>query len=152
MAQGTEALAVEREVRVEARPETVFEFFTDAEKMTRWMGLTAELEARPGGAFRVDINGRWVASGEFVEVIRPSRVVFTWGWETGSAVTPGSSTVEVTLEPDGEATLVRLTHRDLPDEEARQAHAHGWENYLGRLTVAASGGDPGPDRIAEQAE
>lgn len=152
MARGTEALAIEREVRVEARPETVFEFFTDAEKMTRWMGQTAELEARPGGAFRVDINGRWVASGEFVEVTWPRRVVFTWGWESGSAVTPGSSTVEVSLEPDGEATLVRLTHRDLPDGEARQAHGHGWDNYLGRLVVAVPGGDPGPDRIAEQAK
>ena len=151
MAQGVDALTVQREVRVEARPETVFEFFTNADKMTRWMGQTAELEARPGGGFHVDINGRWIASGEFLEVVAPSRVVFTWGWEEGSAVTPGSSTVEVTLEPDGEATLVRLTHRDLPDEGARQAHDHGWANYLGRLVVAAPGGDPGPDRIAEQA-
>lgn len=92
MTEGTETLTVEREVRVEARPETVFEFLTDAEKMTRWMGQTAELDARPGGAFRVDINGRWVASGRFVEVVRPSRVVFTWGWESGSAIAPGSST------------------------------------------------------------
>src|SRR5919202_3658228 len=89
MAQGVDALTVEREVRVEARPETVFEFFTDADKMTRWMGQTAELEARPGGGFHVDINGRWIASGEFLEVVAPSRVVFTWGWEEGSAVTPG---------------------------------------------------------------
>ncbi len=38
---------VQREIRVGARPETVFEFFTDPAKMVRWMGLTAALDPRP---------------------------------------------------------------------------------------------------------
>ena len=28
------------------------------------------------------------------------------------------------------------------------AHAGGWDHYLGRLVVAAGGGDPGPDPFA----
>ena len=48
----------------------------------------------------------------------------------------------MTLEPDGEGTLVRLRHLDLP-EEARQLHGEGWDLYLGRLVIAAAGGDPG---------
>ena len=59
-------------------------------------------------------------------------------------VPPGSTTVEITLELDGDATLVRLVHRDLP-EDSRGPHAHGWETYLGRLAIRANGGDPGPD-------
>jgi hypothetical protein len=71
--------------------------------------------------------------------------VFTWGWENEDAlVPPGSSTVEVELVPEGESTLVRLTHRDLP-ADMRDQHAHGWIHYLGRLAVGAEGGDPGPD-------
>ncbi|TMJ36571.1 MAG: transcriptional regulator, partial [Alphaproteobacteria bacterium] len=42
--------------------------------------------------------------------------------------------------------LVRLTHSGLPDREACTSHEKGWTHYLGRLVVAAAGGDPGPDR------
>lgn len=142
------------EVRVEAKPETIFDFFTDPEKMTRWMGTEAELDPTPGGTFRVKVNPQAVASGAYVEIDRPRRVVFTWGWEPSgdgphSAVAPGSSTVEVSLEPDGEATVVTMLHKDLPSDEMRTAHTQGWVHYLGRLAVAGIGDDPGPDPMAE---
>ena len=73
--------AVEREVLIAARPETVFEFFTDPEKQVLWMGRRAELDPRPGGTYRVEISDQIVGSGEFVEVHAPSRVVFSFGWE-----------------------------------------------------------------------
>jgi len=146
VASAETAAAVEIEVRIDASPETVFEFFTDPDKMVQWMGRSHELDPRPGGTFRCDINGREVASGSYQEIDPPRRVVFTWGWESEeSLTTPGSSTVEVDLEPAGEQTLVRLTHRDLPGEEQRAAHKHGWDHYTERLAVAASGGDPGED-------
>jgi uncharacterized protein YndB with AHSA1/START domain len=133
------------EVRIEAAPETIFPFFTDPERMVRWMGTTAELDGRPGGGYRISVQSTYVASGEYVEVDSPRRVVFTWGWEAEETlVPPGSSTVEVELVPEGDVTLVRLLHRDLP-ADLRDPHAQGWTHYLGRLAVAASGGDPGPD-------
>jgi uncharacterized protein YndB with AHSA1/START domain len=141
---------VEREVRIAASPETVFEFLTESEKQLLWLGRRAELDARPGGIYDVAISDRSHARGEFVEVEPPSRVVFTFGWvgrEAGGggehAVPPGSSRVEITLAPDGDGTLVRLRHLDLP-ERAREIHGQGWELFLGRLAVAAAGGDPGP--------
>lgn len=30
--------AVQQEIRIEAKPETIFEYFTDPEKMLRWRG------------------------------------------------------------------------------------------------------------------
>jgi uncharacterized protein YndB with AHSA1/START domain len=142
------ATAVEREVRIAARPETVFEFFVDPQKMCEWKGRKADLDPRPGGTYRVEINDQAIARGEFVEIEAPSRVVFTWGWEgqqSGEhAVPPGSSRVEVDLIPDGDGTLVRLRHLDLP-EESREIHGQGWDLYLGRLSKAAAGEDPGAD-------
>jgi uncharacterized protein YndB with AHSA1/START domain len=142
------ATVVEREVRIAARPETVFDFFIDPEKMRQWKGRKAELDPQPGGVYRVEISEQAIASGEYVEVEAPSRVVFTWGWEgqeTGEhAVPPGSSRVEVDLVPDGEGTLVRLRHFNLP-EQSREIHGQGWDLYLGRLARAAGGEDPGPD-------
>jgi uncharacterized protein YndB with AHSA1/START domain len=141
---------VEREVRIAARPETVFEFLVDPDKQILWMGRRAELDARPGGIYRVEINDQATALGEYVEVIPPSKVLMTFGWEGQEAgdgahdVPPGSSRVEVTLEPEGHGTLVRLRHYDLP-EGAREMHGQGWELYLRRLAIVATGGDPGPD-------
>ena len=71
---------VVREVRIAARPETVFSFFTDRDKMVRWKGTDATLEPWPGGVYRVNVTGRDVARGEYIEVVPNSRVVFTWGW------------------------------------------------------------------------
>jgi uncharacterized protein YndB with AHSA1/START domain len=120
--------------------------------MVRWMGVGATLDPRPGGVFSLNTMTDFFLEGEFVAVDPPRRVVFTWGYgdfpdEQGNPFPPGSSTVEVELLPDGEATIVRLTHR-LPAELAH-FHAMGWENYLGRLAIVAAGGDPGPDPFLE---
>jgi len=144
VAPAERTVASEHEVRIDARPETVFAFFVDPEKMRRWKGTEARLEPRPGGIYRVNVSARDVAVGTYVEIDPPKRVVFTWGWEGDEHVPPGSSTVEVTLTADGEGTIVRLVHRDLP-EHAGPKHAEGWEHFLPRLQVAAAGGDPGPD-------
>jgi uncharacterized protein YndB with AHSA1/START domain len=141
----TDMTLVTREVRIHARPDTIFPFFTDPELMVRWMGTSARLDPRPGGICWVDVDGVHVARGEFVEVSSPERVVFTWGWESGDiAVPPGSSTVEVTLVPDGDHTIVRLVHSRLPTDSAN-GHAAGWDHYLPRLEIVAAGGDPGAD-------
>jgi uncharacterized protein YndB with AHSA1/START domain len=137
---------VEREIRIAARPETVFSFFTDPEKMMRWKGVDNTLDARPGGIFRVDTNGRDVMRGEYLEVIPFTRIVFTWGTEQGSIpIAPGASTVEVTFIPDGADTIVRLRHYNLPSPELRDMHSMGWDHYFERLVIVAQGDDPGPD-------
>jgi uncharacterized protein YndB with AHSA1/START domain len=136
-----------REVRIAAPPEAVFAFFTDPDRYARWKGRSADLDPRPGGVYRVDIDGTNVVRGEFVEVDPARRVVFTWGWE-GGPLSPGATTVEVELTPDGDGTLLRLTHRGLP-EEAKGEHAAGWDHFLPRLVVVAAGGDPGRDQWTE---
>jgi len=141
----SQSLVVEREVDIDASPETVFEFFTDPVKAVRWMGMAATLDPRPGGIYRVEI-GPYTAVGEFVEVDPPNRIAWTWGWENDEMLTrPGSSTVELTLTALDGGTRVRLVHRGLPTEEAVEAHGHGWDQYMSRLAIAAAGGDPGPD-------
>ena len=146
---------IEREVRVAAQPDTVFSFLVDPDKMSLWMGRRAELDARAGGIYRVEINDQAIARGEFVEVDPPKRVVFTFGWEGQEAgqgehgVPPGSSRVEISLDADGDGTLVRLRHFDLP-EAAREIHGQGWDLYLGRLKAVAAGEDPGPDPAGTQ--
>lgn len=142
--------AVEVEVWIAASPKTVFDFFTDPGLMVQWMGRVVETDPRPGGSFRCEIKDDTIASGEYVAVEPPERVVFTWGWNGEDSVTkPGSSTVEVLLASEREGTHVRLIHTDLPSAESATKHGHGWRHYLDRLAVAAAGSDPGADKFAE---
>jgi len=135
---------IEHEVRVDAAPEVVFEYFTDPSKLVRWMGSEATLDPRPGGVCRFDIHGSKMV-GEYVQVDFPSRIVLTWGWEPRLfEVGDQSTAVEVSLTPDGESTIVRLTHCRLP-EGAVAFHRAGWGHYLERLAAVAGGQDPGPD-------
>ena len=146
MAPEPEPEEIVREVRIAASPEAVFPYFTDAGKLVVWKAVRAELDARPGGVFRMDVTGRGdVARGQYVEIDPPRRVVFTWEWEDqGAATPPARSVVEVTLSPDGDGTLLRLVHRGVP-LEIRRGSAAGWAHYLERLALTAAGHDPGPD-------
>lgn len=129
---------------VAAPREQVFEFLVDEDKMLRWMGTAVDVDPRPGGKFWMNATGRDVASGEYVEVDPPSRVVFTFGWEGSEHVPPGSTTVVITLAAESDdTTLVELRHRGLPGGGG-DAHGEGWTYFLGRLAVAAPGGDAGP--------
>ena len=81
----TEAPVYERELQIDASPETVWEFLVDPEKVARWKGLPATaFDPQPGGAYRIEIVPGHVASGAFVELERPRRLVYTWGWEPGA--------------------------------------------------------------------
>lgn len=135
-------VVVER--RIAAPPATVYAYLTDAELWARWQGESAVVDAAPGGAFSMRVRDGPTARGEFVALEPARRVVLTWGWDGHPTVPPGSTTVEIELVADGDATLVRVTHRELPDEELA-SHRTGWEHYLPRLAVAVAGGDPGPD-------
>jgi uncharacterized protein YndB with AHSA1/START domain len=152
MESSIETTAVEREIPIAASPETIWEFLVDSDKATRWMGTSASIDARPGGAYQVQVIPGNTAAGEFVELDPPRRLVYTWGWEAGagSSVTPGSTTIEIELIPDGDGTRLLFAHRDLPTAEDARKHAHGWAHYLERLGTAAAGGDPGPDPWLEQ--
>jgi uncharacterized protein YndB with AHSA1/START domain len=134
-----------QELRIEAPPAVVFAYFTDPARIVHWMGIAALVDPRAGGALRIEVNGRDVVLGEYVEVRPPHRVVFTWGFDgTERAVVAGSTRVEVTLRPDGDGTLLTLEHHGLSGP-ALEAHAAGWTHYLARLAHTASGNAPVPD-------
>jgi len=124
--------------RIEASPEIVFAYLTDSQRFVRWMGVGAELDARPGGRYRIDVDGVHIASGAYEIIDPPRRLVMSWGWEGHPTVPPGSTTVEITLTSDRGATVLKLRHIGLPGERERRTHAEGWVQYMSQL--AAAGG------------
>jgi uncharacterized protein YndB with AHSA1/START domain len=126
--------------RLNAPPARVFAAWIDPEKVKRWMGpgevkvLAAECEPRAGGRFR------WLmrapsgedhdVSGVYREFVPDRKLVFTWAWKS----TPErESLVTVDLKPDGDGTILTLTHEQFFDDEARDRHRHGWEGAMDKL-------------------
>src|SRR5439155_16021043 len=82
------------------------------------------------GQYAVNVSGRGRVSGKVLEIIPERRLVVSWGWEDWSLpLPPGQSTVEITLQPDGEGTRLRLTHNALPPD-MRAFHRRGWDYAL----------------------
>jgi uncharacterized protein YndB with AHSA1/START domain len=145
--------AVVHEIVLPAPPTEVFDMFVEADKLVRWIGISADVEARADGRFRFEVQPGQYCLGHYVVVDRPRKVVFTWGWSDPSmGVPPDASVVEVMFEPvdSGQGTLLRLVHRGLPDTERGQLlHDDGWTRFLERLKVAVAGGSL-PDYPTEQ--
>ena len=126
--------------------ERAFDMFTDPGLLVRWIGISADLQARPGGRFRFEVMPGQFCEGQYVLVERPRRVVFTWGWtDPAFGLPPGSSRVEVTLTPDpqdADRTRLRLVHDSLPGDLGL-LHDDGWSRFLARLTGLVASQDPG---------
>ena len=110
---------------IKAPPEVVFPYFTDPALIVEWIGNRAELDM-----------GEVVARGAYIAVEPPYRVVFSWGISGSDVLPPSGSTVEVALTPDGDDTMVALTHRGLPCIHVGN-HRAGWGHRLEWLLVAA---------------
>ena len=139
-----------QEVTIQAPARIVYQLLTDAASFVEWMAVEARLDPRPDGQIWWRHANGDACRGQYIELMPHSRVVFTYGWERADVgIPPGSTTVEIDLhEADGVTTL-RLIHRRLSGPAA-DAHAVGWQHYLGRLRQRAEGAPPGPDPWADQ--
>jgi len=74
-------------------------------------------------------------SGEYLEVNRPERLVFTWA----SPCSIDDSTVTLEFSAiDQSTTEIKLTHIRFIDEETRSDHEGGWSNILDKLDEITS--------------
>jgi uncharacterized protein YndB with AHSA1/START domain len=135
---------VVHELVLPASRDAVFDMFVDPSQLVRWIGLSAELDPRPGGRFRFEIAPGQFCEGRYEEVDRPNRLVVSWGWtEPSMHVPPGSSRVEVQLGDAPGGTRLRLVHSQLPPD-LRLLHDDGWRQFLARLVAVFGGSEAGP--------
>ena len=127
------------ELDLPAASEDVWRLWTDETEIVRWMGARSTLQPWPGGTFRVIYSSGDIVAGEFVDAEAPQYLAFTWGWDEPGALTPpGSTRVEVTLEPlSATRTRLHLRHVDQPSA-ALENHDAGWRAFLPRLAEAVA--------------
>lgn len=125
-----------------ASPERVFDAWLDPAKAGQFLFATptgqmvkAEIDARVGGRFLfVDRrDGTDVEhTGEYLEIERPSRLVFSFGVPQFS---PEFTRVTVEITPQGTGCVLILTHEGvLPDYQDRTQA--GWRMILDGLEKA----------------
>jgi uncharacterized protein YndB with AHSA1/START domain len=131
--------------RIAARPELVFDAMTDAEQLPCWWGpddgpvLFAESDVRVGGSFRVRfrmLDGYECESmGQYLEVVRPERIVMSWTWSDGGETEEHGeeSRIEIALRPIDIGTELTFTHARLKNEKSRASHEEGWNGALDKL-------------------
>jgi uncharacterized protein YndB with AHSA1/START domain len=116
----------------------VWAALTDAKAVAGWFwpegfATVAEVDARPGGRYRIASAPMGMAvGGSFLTVEPARRLAFTWRWEGEDLVTR----VSIGLEP---GTALTLTHAGFPDEAQRDNHVAGWSDCLDRLPAWLDG-------------
>jgi uncharacterized protein YndB with AHSA1/START domain len=132
--------------RYAAPPERVFDAFLDPELAGRFLFATpagemivCEIDPRVGGGFtfterRPDMGDvRHV--GEYLEIERPNRLVFTFGVPQFD---PRMTRVEIVIVPTGDGCELTLTNSGVP--EAYEANnIDGWSRILDGLVPAFEG-------------
>jgi uncharacterized protein YndB with AHSA1/START domain len=133
-------LVVRRTIRASA--DRIFDAWTQPEHLRAWWGPRpvtcsgAEVDLRVGGRYRIDNaipdGSTVVIEGEFREIDRPRKLVYTWRMGRDAHET---SLVTVRFEERGTATEVVIVHERVPNETARDSHDKGWKGCLDGLAA-----------------
>jgi uncharacterized protein YndB with AHSA1/START domain len=73
-----------------------------------------------------------VHEGVFLLVAPPARLAYTWQWTAGP-LSRVDTLVEVSFDPDGDGTLVTVSHSKFETAHVSDAHGAGWAEALERL-------------------
>jgi uncharacterized protein YndB with AHSA1/START domain len=120
---------VERTLVIEAPREVVFRYFADSAHWASWWGAGSTIDARPGGLVLIRYPNGVQVMGEVVEIVECERIVFTYGYESGTPIPPGSSRVTIRLEEMENGTRLHLTHA-FAEADVRDQHVPGWRFQL----------------------
>jgi uncharacterized protein YndB with AHSA1/START domain len=130
--------------RIAARPAIVFEALSTPEGLTFWWGpdefpvISAMADPRVGGHYRVrfrTVDGlEHECAGQFLEIVRPQRIVMSWQWTYNGEPRERErvSRLELHLRAIDAGTELTLIHAALADELSARSHGR-WEGSLRKL-------------------
>jgi uncharacterized protein YndB with AHSA1/START domain len=138
---------------IAAAPERVFRNWTDPEQLRRWWGPggftcpEATVDLRPGGTYRLVMQAPgdgplMSVTGTYRQIDAPSRLVYTWQWDSGPAASDDQSLVTVTFdELENGQTQVTVTHDRFPPGHDPSPYRSGWQEGLEKLATATLEGE-----------
>ncbi len=142
--------SIERQLRIEAAPEVVYEVITSPEHLRLWWPDEADLEPAVGARGSVTFGepgtpDAVVAPLTVVEADPPRRFAFRWVDDALGSATSRSLLVTFDLEEVEGGTLLRFSETGFREkgweaavlEEAYADHVRGWDHFLPRLAARA---------------
>jgi uncharacterized protein YndB with AHSA1/START domain len=130
---------IEREIRVEAAPEVVYEVISSPEHLREWWPDDADLVPVAGATGTVSFGEKpdgKVVSLTVVEADPPRRFAFRWDYPEGETATEANSLlVTFDLVAAGTGTVLRFAETGFDEASDAQYHDHinGWNYFLPRL-------------------
>jgi uncharacterized protein YndB with AHSA1/START domain len=144
--------SIEREIYVDASPETVFEVVSCPSHVKQWWTDDADYEVAAGSEGEIVFGQRGADANvcQFVVVdVQPPRLFsFRWTHPVGEPAAAGNSMlVTFDLSPAGDGTLLRMTEtgfREMGWELAKlqheyESHARGWDLFMPRIPEYVAG-------------
>jgi uncharacterized protein YndB with AHSA1/START domain len=118
-------------------PDSLFQFWTDANLITSWWPPSARIDARSGGSYVLEWpKQNWRLRGTFTRFDQGKALGFTWKWDHEPEKLP----TEVLLSFEErlgstKGTRLTLTHGPYStlESDQRQSHLDGWLFFLKRL-------------------
>lgn len=137
---------IERELYIEASPETVFDVISRPEHVARWWPDGATYDVKAGATGEI-VFGDPATDGKavtlnIIEVDPPTTFSFRWTHDAGTEPTTDNSLfVTFALTASGSGTLLRFVETGFRargwDEATFKAtytdHINGWNRFLARL-------------------
>jgi len=118
--------------------EDVFNAWTNPELLKNWFcnNGEAKFDVVEGGMFHVFVQceskGIAELKGEYLEIIKNEKLVFTWVWQNEPLSFAGETVVTVEfIDLDGNTEL-KLLHEGFSSEEFSCRHTEGWGEALDR--------------------
>jgi uncharacterized protein YndB with AHSA1/START domain len=125
---------VRMEDRIAAGVDEVWSAVTDPARLAHWLG-NVEGDLHLGGEFRARFADGYEGTGR-IEACEPARRLVT----TMRSAASGEGTIEVTLAPEGDATLFVWEERGMPVEHLADYGA-GIQIHVEELAAYLAGGE-----------
>lgn len=104
--------AVERTTELPAESDQVWRMLSDERALGAWLGGEVSIDLRPGGHLSLDARDGTRMVGDVVDVLPGQRLAFVW-WSQRPFGLPRRSRVQLTLQPRGATTVLRLRESQL---------------------------------------
>jgi uncharacterized protein YndB with AHSA1/START domain len=143
---------IERNIEIDASPETVFQVITKPEHLERWWPDEAVVDLTPGAVGHLVFGDRSSPDAEVPEItvvdVQPPRLFsFRWVYPEGEQAVDGNSLlVTFELTPRGAGTVLRMTETGFREkgweptviDEQYREHGAGWDHFLPQLAAYAA--------------
>jgi len=121
----------------------VWQTWTDPDHLRKWscpkdFTVTfVEGSLAPGGKWRTGMRAPdgaiHIAGGEYREIAKPTRLVFTHAWEDDQGVPGPDTLIEITLDEAEGRTTMTFEQTGFASLESRNGHESGWREAFDNL-------------------